>query len=81
MAKMSKHNSDNDVDNTPLEERYQDEPDSESPVLRGWQCLQDAGGFELCTMGHAPSYDDPVKLDRDQEQGTYTYTTEKLWTP
>lgn len=77
MAKMSKQRSDN---GSPLEERFQDEPDV-LPAHSGWQCLQDAaGGLELCAVDHAPSYDDLDKLDR--EQGTYPYgTTEPLWTP
>jgi hypothetical protein len=75
MAKMSRqHVCSND---SPLEERFQDEP--ESPKHSGWQCLKDAGDFELCNADSAPSYDDVEKLDR--KQTTLTYTTEPLWTP
>lgn len=70
----------------PLSEQYANEPPPSPPDSpeRKWYCLEDAQGFELCTVDSIQSYDDSEGNDRQQSRTFYkaeSYLSEPLWTP
>ena len=68
----------------PLSERFATEspPPLQPPDSPGsrWHCLEDAQGFELCTVDSIQSYDDSESKSQIVTTAE-NYLSEPLWTP